>query len=1117
MIKRGKPVLLPLLMLLVLTPAAWSATDHVYSSPTGTATTPTVITDNWDGGNVTVTADDTNAYLEVGNVGDGVAGNLTITTTDKGNASLLFGSKVTSVDDQVSVPPKPPNRINFSGDATLTGHSDGATTPTIGTATLKIDSGKILSISGLTTVKEYSRLELSGTDSAFLTGEFLQKGAGSVVSVTGGSVFRAFGPAAIEEGRFEISGSSTATFWEGLTVDGSKSVLAMQGGALIDLSEETIKGKAEDDYKGTGVWLENGGTLHATGTGNVIRDVDRAKSYVYNESGYLLVDTGGDLTAEKVILGSNYTSDTISYGTEIKGTLNANSVLARDQSNTSVSGTMAAATITIQDSAKMQVSGTLRGTTSIGVTGGTVTVDAGGTINTPAFQISGGIVSISGTVANTLSTDGLMTVSGGAVTVETGGRISTQAMSITGADAAVSILSGGIISTGVEVRSSNGILNLHSGSNVGETAGLGELSVYGYGVVNVNTSFTTKKLSFGGGTISMGAGGAMDVVADSSDPNYEQVMGGNLYLRGGKVTLHNDVLYNDGGIYGTAGGGSVDLNNKSMRVDVKGGIYAGDGGVSIDNVGDFTLNGYYTAGYVGGSTTMLTVTGMKTNTGTLSIGSADNQIQITRDLQVAVNSALNLKDGYLILKTDALNYSGDTEFKWEDVYYGTYIYKVKQDPITLEYGLYVTESIAPSREAQKQNILAAWREHPEVLDDGVRNVLNDSMLDAIIDGTAIRIGRMPGYDSLDRSGKFNAGVLSTLVSPSSSTYDALMLYNGSGLGMVNSAIVNSNQEVLRRIGMRNNFIRREMDQSCVTLNPGCDFEVEEPEFEPGNRLWVTGNYTSDTSGHHVGFAGYKYRGEGILLGYDHLVGRLALGAAVSYMTGDFTDSSAQESNSDIDTFGAYLYGNYNAYNGLVFSGVLGYAYSDSQIRDYRTLDGHNGWNTADYGANSLMASVNVGTDFWLTERFSLTPSVGFSYVRTHNSDHEQYFTADTGGVGGNTLSAGKVKGHSAQVPLDLAAHYEWDLDDESHFTITGNVGYAYELNNKGPNGLITYSGLPGVGPVRIASRELGRHILNLGVNGKYYYKQYELGFGYNYTGKEQYNSHTFLLNAGVVF
>lgn len=776
------------------------------------------------------------------------------------------------------------------------------------------------------------------------------------------------------------------------------------------------------------------------------------------------------------------------------------------------------------------------------IANGAFTIEAGG----PGLQFLGGFrVDAGGIMTITRDIDvgsnGMAISNGGEVTIGYGstvvgeylhvangtlyfnsGEIGGTVFTISGDDSQVFLM--GTIAERSQMTISGGETHFMSGAVANITA----LHVGGTAMVNIQTTVSTAgglgSFSFVGGDIHIGGGsywsggGSLDVGRVGQDLSFS----GNFRLEGGSLVFRDNVSMTGGGIHGSTGTSRIDMNANKLTIAAGAILDAGEGNIRIENSGGLSIAGAYRAGYDGNSVTMVTSEGG----GTLYV-SSQAQIQMSSALQRLVNNPDTDLSDLIILATDGANYSGATELVWNSGGW-EYEYEVRQNA-NGQWGLYVTGSTYLTEDQQYQNMLEAWKKQPQV-GENASKLITKEFAGVVIRANGIVTGASGDYEALSRNGQFNADVLSTFLNPrtSGATYDGLMLYNGSGLGFVNQAVINSNYNLLRRLRLRNDDIRSEMrvtsENLCSALpdHSACCLDGDK------NRVWVGTFYTNENSGHDEGFDGYHFRSTGMIVGYDRLFGNVSVGGAFSYSGGDFQDSSALENSSHINTYGFTAYGSYNSPNGVFVNGALGYAYSDNQIRDYRALfnsDPTNpledwtkeGWNTADYHTNTFMINANVGYDYVYCEDLTITGSIGISYQWAENASHSQFFHDVKGEYGFNTLNAGEVSNYSLTTPIEVAVRYNVFGDEDQLFTVFGNIGYAYEFNNSGPEGTITYGGLEHLGRVHIVSRHPGRHILNVGLGAKYYYKQYEFGLGYEYTGRTKYNSHHFQGNFGVVF
>lgn len=733
----------------------------------------------------------------------------------------------------------------------------------------------------------------------------------------------------------------------------------------------------------------------------------------------------------------------------------------------------------------------------LGTTGG-MRVSAGGTVNINSGSVNGEYIHVNngklyhyGGVLG--GTD--FTVSGDASDVVLGSYIDPKT---------------GLSVSGGSVRFLSGARSL-----VDDTVSLSALHVSG--TANLSTSAKISiadgagNFSFAGGdiTIDGSALGTGGLAVGATGQNL--TLRGNLHMYGGEASFKDNVTWSNGGGLFAYKNVGLDMNGKKLTIASGSILDASGGNIRIDNSGGLSITGSYRAGHNGASVNLASTHGG----GPLHL-SEEADIQLSSELQRKLNTGSGLAAPVLILESDSSAYNGATELSWNS---GGWLYQYEMRQDGNNWGLYVVGAEYLTEEEQYRNMLDAWRRNPDVGDNAPKLIRPD-FAGVVIRANGIVSGGSGDYDALSKNGQFNADVLASLLNPkvSEATYDALMLYNGAGMGVVNQAVINQNSNLLRRLRQRNDQLRHELYSigynQCtagVIDHSDCCSDGDK------NRVWVAAHYSNEDSNKDEGFKRANYQSHGLVVGYDRLIGNLAVGGAFSYTTGDLEDHAAIASNSEINSYGFNVYGTYNLPNGWFVNGAMGYVYSDDQIRDYRMLNEVEGWNSADYHTNSFIVNVNVGRDWRPSDVLTITGTAGLAYQRSENAAHSQFFQANDNSVGANTLNAGAVNNHSLTLPLEVAANYNIYADDDTLFNIFGHLGYAYEFNNSGASGRVTYGGLENLGAVKIVSRHPGRHVLNVGLGFKYYYKSYEFGLSYDFQNRENYDSHQLLGNFGVVF
>lgn len=898
-----------------------------------------------------------------------------------------------------------------------------------------------------------------------LTSKSTELGGNAVLDVTGtyttnGLLLAGTNAEAVVRagGVFTVSGDTTISNGT-LTIESGVGYVGLAGVSVEGPNAVMNVGGTVTITGGKTIALTNQGTLNITDDATIVGDVTNTSGIFNVEVGTTLA-VNGSVTSTAGTGGSSPT-----YGTKIDGTMNATRFIV-DGGAALVAGQADADTIMIAGG-QLDIEGQLTGDTAefTGV-GGTVNVQAGGFMNVDDINIGGStIVNVKGTV-----TSADVDVAGSTVNVTDGGKLGTTASAI----------------NKFTVSGSNAVVN----------------------VQGADSELNAATLSFSGGTINITGGATMNAGAVDS-------FVGKMNINSGNANFNNSFQIDNGGsVVAGANGAAIGLGAGATMTVASGGAFDLTGGdATVTGNLSISAGGIYTAGYnkTTGTVNMASVNG----NATISSGAA---IRLSFDLQGKVNSMLDDLATTPLTILEATDVSAGGTLSWTSGSY-QYIYGLDSSG-----NLAVVDAIAISEDERYENLIALWNKDPSMHGHATQ-IIDRNLGKAITDGHAIRVGDPDKFASYSLNGQYNLDALASIAEgigmsepeyeggPLYSGYSGLMLYSGSGLNLVNRAVLESTGSITRRVVRRNDAVRHELALAAASLDPDLAACMDNPE----NRLWVDGSYLSEHQSRDAGFAGYKYRPIGLTLGYDKVLGnQVVVGAAFAYAGGDFEDLAAVGSDSTISTYAALLYGSYNHCSGLYISGALGYAYSDNDIRDRRVISGELGWNRAEYHNKTLMAAVRLGVDIEPVEYLTITPSVGFNYQNSHSSSHNQFFRGDLGS-NFNTLTVGKMRNHSATIPFELRVGYDLVADDDSLLNVSLLGGYAYETHDKGVSGSYGFGGLGDFGTFAPVGKGVGRHVMNLGAGLKYLYKQYEFGVDYDYYGRTNYGAHSIIGRFGISF
>lgn len=807
-------------------------------------------------------------------------------------------------------------------------------------------------------------------------------------------------------------------------------------------------------------------TLTYQGALNITDDATIAGSIV-NTSGRFNVESGAMLVVDGDVTSTAGSSGTTpTYGTNIDGYMDAIGFTV-DGGAALVAGEVYAGIVSVTGG-QLDIEGTVTAAIAeFAGAGGTVNIQSGGYMDADDIEIGGAAtVNVKGTL-----TGGSVDVAGGTVNITESGKMGTTTNAV----------------TTLTVSGANAIVNVQGSA----------------------AELNAKALSFSGGTINITGGGAMNV--DTVDSF------------AGRMNINNGTAYFDKSFQiGADGRMVVGANGANIGLGAGAAMTVGNGGYFDLTSGNASVSGNLSISsggiYVAGFNKTTNTVNMASVSGDATISSGAS-IRLSLDLQAKVNSMIDQLGANPLAILAADNTSVGQTLSWTSGSY-QYIYGLDSNG-----DLAVLDAIAIDEDDRYANLIALWNKDSSMHGHAAQ-IIDKKLGKAITDGHAIRVGDPDRFASYSLNGQYNLDVLAAIAEgvgmqepeyedgPLYSGYSGLMLYSGSGLNLVNRAVLESTGSMTRRVIRRNDAVRHELALAAASLDPDLAACMD----NPANRLWVDGSYLSEHQSRDAGIPGYKYRPIGLTVGYDKVLGnQVVVGAAFAYAGGDFEDLAAVGSDSSIDTYAALLYGSYNHCSGLYVSGALGYAYSDNDIRDRRVLIGEIGWNRAEYHNKTLTAALRVGMDIEPVEYLTITPSVGFNYQNSHSNSHNQFFSGDNYGSKFNTLAVGKIKNHSATIPFELRIGYDLFADDDSLLNLSVLGGYAYETHDKGASGSYGFGGLEDFGAFTPVGQGVGRHIMNIGVGAKYLYKQYEFGFDYDYYGRNGHSAHSLVGRFGISF
>lgn len=581
-------------------------------------------------------------------------------------------------------------------------------------------------------------------------------------------------------------------------------------------------------------------------------------------------------------------------------------------------------------------------------------------------------------------------------------------------------------------------------------------------------------------------------------------------FKGADVSAGGDgVLVGQGGAVAAGGAGGAVNGTSAQRLETaRGGLVDASRGSLLGlGLGNVVMGGAYRAGYGGGQMHYLSAESggiivkeganlslsrdLARHLNTSGSGAfADAVILRGRDIQLEDANATTLKSGmgiyHLVQETSN---PGATNGTWDYLRVGSVDNAVRgtrtdADRETFRRNMEETwqATMNAGQAANIYNLTAV--EEASVVAQGDAGLLNQAVLEALVDGRNQQAAR--GY--------VDTGL-----------YE---MYNAAAQWGVNTVAYNTSAQFMAGLNQRVERIGAEMDRlgeagwsGAGALASCADAGLTE------NRVWAGGFAYRDDADLDYGISGYTYRPRGFMMGYDRLFDSLSVGGAVAYAKGGYQDKAASADESNITSYSAGVYGAYHAQSGFNASAFATYSHLDNAISDIR-----GGMHrTADYTSYAWSLGARAGYDMYLTDRLMLSPSGGLTKVRAVSRSHNEQLD-DT-----SVLRIGKVRRDSTLVPLDVTIGFDLHKEADYVFRLTGNLGYAYDLENGGLNGDFSYEGLTGATGMDVADRKAGRHSLNLGAGLLYTGPKLDVGARYDYYRRSDQDTHQVKGNVGVKF
>ena len=240
----------------------------------------------------------------------------------------------------------------------------------------------------------------------------------------------------------------------------------------------------------------------------------------------------------------------------------------------------------------------------------------------------------------------------------------------------------------------------------------------------------------------------------------------------------------------------------------------------------------------------------------------------------------------------------------------------------------------------------------------------------------------------------------------------------------------------------------------------------------------------------------KEHGGGFSLGVGRNIENGTVGIAGHYLRGKISGSGF---NADSDTYGVTVGGRIRPFKSCSLSPWLdaSVSYSKTAYQQIRR-DVLGSFHNADIDVDTFAANLMIGNDFQVTERLRLTPSVGFDFAHTIQSD---YVESSKNGLG---LRVGGSNGNSLRAKAGVEAEYA--LKD--NLSIKGHAIYNHELLDPRTELRASFTDTPDI-RFNTKGAKVGRSSGNVGAGLSYNINERTtLNFDYDLAVADKFTGHT---------
>lgn len=278
----------------------------------------------------------------------------------------------------------------------------------------------------------------------------------------------------------------------------------------------------------------------------------------------------------------------------------------------------------------------------------------------------------------------------------------------------------------------------------------------------------------------------------------------------------------------------------------------------------------------------------------------------------------------------------------------------------------------------------------------------------------------------------------------------------------------------------------------------------------GLKVWGQGFGQTAEQRERDNVDGYDADTSGIVFGADteSFGDNLTMGLAVSYADTEVDSNNANRTNTNIKSYQATLYGNYNFNNGhTYFTGMLGYAYGDNDTTRH-DVGGVAGLTAkGDFGSSQFLAQIKAeGGGHHIGRFMKLQPNLLANYVHYNPDDYTET------GAGGASLVVSNDSSNIFELGGGLSANWKLMHVDGSVLKPEIHIGYRYDLIG---DAVATTSSFTGGGAsFETEGADPAQGTFNIGAGVQYYSTDsWELSANYDLTVKSDYTAHAGLVKA----